>query len=68
MFKSLFGVLVCSWAWHKWQERETGFTVEYQDASNTAKKSGSLPPKPALTRDFPYMELSNISRNSIWIR
>lgn len=65
MFKSLVGVLVCSWAWRMWQERDGGLTVEGEDVRNAVKKAGSLAPNPVLTRDFPYMGLSNYSQNSV---
>lgn len=65
MFKSLVGVLVCSWAWRIWQERDAGFTVEGEDVRNAVKKAGSLAHNLVLTRDSPYMGLSNYSQNSV---
>jgi len=48
-----------------WQERDAGLTVEGEDVRNAVKKAGSLAPNLVLTRDFPYMGLSNYSQNTV---
>jgi hypothetical protein len=48
-----------------WQERDAGLTVEGEDVRNAVKKARSLAPDPVLTWDFPYMDLSNNSQNTV---
>ena len=65
MFKSLVGVLICSWAWRMWQERGARLIFEDEDVGDAAEKAGSLAPEPVLTWDFPYMGPSSHSHNSV---